>query len=216
MPQVLKEEVRARILDAALEVFARHGFEGATLQLIAREAETGPASVYRYYAGKDALFDAVIPPTLALQFEALLEKRVRALAVVALGDGQGVKDDAGEEMLRFWIAHRREVVVLLDRAAGTAYAPFGERFVDLLTRASVAAIRRQRPGVRIGAPARFVLTRIFENTRRMLAALLAEHEDENALREAIRAFWSYQVPGLRGFADGLAQEPARPVTGRRN
>ena len=34
----------------------------------------------------------------------------------------------------------------------------------------------------------------------MLAAILAEHDSECALREAIDGFWSYQLPGLRGFA----------------
>jgi hypothetical protein len=26
-------------------------------------------------------------------------------------------------------------------------------------------------------------------------------DDERALRNAIEAFWSYQIPGLRGFAE---------------
>ena len=102
-------------------------------------------------------------------------------------------------MLRFSIDNRLAVVVLLDRAQGTAYAHYGERFVDQLVSGTLARIRASRPGVRVSAPARFVLARIFENTRRLLASVLAEHESEAALREAIEAFWSYQVAGLRGF-----------------
>lgn len=206
MPQVLKEEVRERILEAALAVFAEQGFGGATIQAIAAQAGIGAASLYRYYASKDELFDAVITPALATEFEQLLEQRVRALAKRGLGRDVEVPDDQAEPMLRFWVEHRLAVVVLLDRAQGTAYERFGERFVELMVKGSLTQLRENNPGVRVSAPAKFVLTRIFENTRRMLAAILAEHAEERALREAIEAFWSYQIPGLQGFAGRLAQQ----------
>lgn len=207
MPQVLKDDVRERILASALQVFAAHGYVGATMTAIAESAGLGTASLYRYYASKGELFDAVVTPALAERFESLLEHRVRSLALVALSDASGRVDDTGEEMLRFWVEHRLAVVVLLDRAEGTAYAHYGERFVELLVSTSLAQIRAARPGVRVSAAARFVLTRIFENTRRMLAAILAEHENERALREAIEGFWSYQLPGLRGFTAWVTGQP---------
>lgn len=201
MPQVLKEEIRQRILAAALEELAAHGYEGASMARIAERAGLGTATSYRYFAGKAELFDAVITPELARRFETLLDRRVKALSRNVLsrrgGDMRG--DDAGEEILRFWIEHRLAVVVLLDRARGTAYAHYGERFVEHLVAGTLAQIRAARPGVRVSAPARFVLTRIFENTRRILASILAEHDDEAALREAIEVFWSYQIAGLTGL-----------------
>jgi hypothetical protein len=108
--------------------------------------------------------------------------------------------ELGEELLRFWIEHRLAVVLLLDRAEGTRYARFGDRFVERLVDATLAVVRAEAPRARPSAPARFVLARIFDNTRRILAAILEAHPDERALRQAIEAFWSYQIPGLRGFA----------------
>lgn len=200
MPQVLKEEVRERILAAALQVFAAHGFHGATIAAIAERAGLGAASLYRYYPGKVELFDAVVTPELAARFESLLERRVRALGEAVLGGARPGGDDEGEELLRFWVENRLVVVVLLDRAAGTDYAHYGERFVELLVTGTLSQIRAAQPGVRVTAPVRFVLERIFEGTRRTLAAILEQHEGERALREAIEAFWSYQIPGLVGFA----------------
>lgn len=205
MPQVLKDEVRERILTSALEEFAANGYVGATMTAIAERAGLGTASLYRYYASKRELFDAVVTPALAERFESLLGRRVRALGAVVVGAADRRSDDKSEEMLRFWIENRLAVVVLLDRAAGTPYAEYGERFVERLVTTTIAEFRAAHPGLRVGATARFVLTRIFENTRRMLAAILAEHEDERALREATEAFWSYQIPGLRGFAASLSE-----------
>lgn len=206
MPQVLKDEVRERILAAALQEFAANGYAGTTMTAIAERAGLGTASTYRYYASKSELFDAVVTPELAKQFESLLERRVRALARATLVDARRSAGDFGDDMLRFWVQNRLAVVILLDRAEGTDYAPFGERFVEHLVAGTLAHLREQGPGPRVSPAARFVLTRIFEGTRRTLAAILEAHEDERSLREAIEGFWSYQIPGLQGFAEWLRRQ----------
>jgi AcrR family transcriptional regulator len=201
MPQVLKDEVRDALCKAALEAFASDGYLGATMAGIATRAGTGAATIYRYYAKKEDLFAAVVTPAIATRFAQLLEARVERLADAALrAKGAG---DLGPEMLSFWIEHRLEVVILLDRAAGTSYARYGEEFVDMMVDATLKGIRAERPGLRISAPSRFVLRRIFENTRRMLASILAAHDDAPSLKDAIEAFWSYQIPGIHGFARRL-------------
>jgi len=201
MPQVLKEEIRQRILSAALEEFAAQGFAGATMAAIAARAGLGAASLYRYYPGKTELFEAILPPTLVEQFEKLLARRVRALGASALAH-QGGTD---EEMLRFWLDHRMAVVILLDRAAGTPHAHFGDRFVDQMVTLTLEQLRASHPQLRPGHPERFVLRGIFKNTRAMLASILEQHGTEPALRQAIEAFWSYQLAGLRGFSAHLTR-----------
>ncbi|SEL38978.1 transcriptional regulator, TetR family [Roseateles sp. YR242] len=48
------------ILDAASSVFLRHGFTAATTDMIQREAGVSKATLYANFAGKEALFAAVI------------------------------------------------------------------------------------------------------------------------------------------------------------
>jgi AcrR family transcriptional regulator len=55
---------RAHLLDAAGRVFARLGFDEASVDDIAFEAGIGKPTVYRYYPGKEALFQAVFERTL--------------------------------------------------------------------------------------------------------------------------------------------------------
>lgn len=201
MPQVLKDEVRRRILDAALEVFAEGGYDGATNAAIAERAGVAAAGIYRYYPSKADLFAAVVTPDIAERFEALLDRRVRALGAIAqpgaaLAEGPG---GLGEEMLSFWVEHRLAVVILLDRAQSTPYAAYGERFVERLVSLTVEQIRAASPCVRLSRASRAVLTHIFDNTRRTIAAVLAENATERGIREGIEAFWSYQLPGLQGF-----------------
>jgi AcrR family transcriptional regulator len=51
-------ESRARIRDAALKQFAAHGFKGATVRGIAREAGVSPGRVQHHFPSKQALRDA--------------------------------------------------------------------------------------------------------------------------------------------------------------
>lgn len=52
-------DARARILDAALTVFGRHGLRRSTMDLVAKAARMSRPAVYQYFGGKDAVFRAV-------------------------------------------------------------------------------------------------------------------------------------------------------------
>jgi AcrR family transcriptional regulator len=54
------EEQRRVVVDAARSVFAREGYNGTTIERVAREAGTARSSVYELFAGKDELFVAVV------------------------------------------------------------------------------------------------------------------------------------------------------------
>ena len=56
----------ARILDAAQEVFAEHGFRGATVDEIAARAEMSKPNLLYYFKTKELLYRAVLERTLVL------------------------------------------------------------------------------------------------------------------------------------------------------
>jgi AcrR family transcriptional regulator len=49
-------QTRARILDAARELFARDGYEAVSLRQVAETIEYSPAAIYVHFADKEALF----------------------------------------------------------------------------------------------------------------------------------------------------------------
>jgi AcrR family transcriptional regulator len=67
-------ETRATILEAARRQFAAHGFGGATMRAIAREAEVDPALVSYYFSSKGELFieSLRLPVNPAVAIEAVL------------------------------------------------------------------------------------------------------------------------------------------------
>ncbi|GGC62468.1 TetR family transcriptional regulator [Hoyosella rhizosphaerae] len=57
MPRAIREQ---QMLDAAIEVFAAHGYHGASMNAIAAEASISKPMLYLYYGSKDELFAACI------------------------------------------------------------------------------------------------------------------------------------------------------------
>src|SRR6266851_4947009 len=57
--QRIREEQRARILEAARKVFARKGM-AATMAEVAAEAEVSQGLAYRYFANKKAIFNVLV------------------------------------------------------------------------------------------------------------------------------------------------------------
>ena len=52
----------ARILAAARDEFAQHGWAGSTMRAVARAADVDPALVYHYFGSKEGLLDAATNP----------------------------------------------------------------------------------------------------------------------------------------------------------
>lgn len=56
----IQEKNRRAILDAALDVFSRHGFRGSTLDQIATAANLSKPNVLYYFASKDAIHEELV------------------------------------------------------------------------------------------------------------------------------------------------------------
>src|SRR5262249_60740681 len=54
------EETRLRILEAALELFAASGFEGASTRTIAERAGVNLPAIQYYFGSKEGLYRAVV------------------------------------------------------------------------------------------------------------------------------------------------------------
>jgi len=54
------DERRDQILQAALELFSKHGFAGTTTKEIARTSGVSEALVFRHFATKDELYNAIL------------------------------------------------------------------------------------------------------------------------------------------------------------
>jgi AcrR family transcriptional regulator len=76
-----EREFRVRlILDAAEQVFARHGFQAASVEAIATGAEVAVATLYKLFGSKEAIFAALV--------ELRQEEFLREMEQITAGEGE--------------------------------------------------------------------------------------------------------------------------------
>jgi AcrR family transcriptional regulator len=75
---------REQILDAALRVFAKHGYSGASINAIAAEAGFSKGALYWNFASKQELFFALLDERIDARIRALFEMTEAAPADAAM------------------------------------------------------------------------------------------------------------------------------------
>ena len=55
-----RRNTKEAVAKAALRLFAEHGYDGVSMRDIAAAVDVKPASLYKHFSGKQALFDAVV------------------------------------------------------------------------------------------------------------------------------------------------------------
>ncbi len=198
--QVLKDEVARRISRAALEAFAKRGFEAASMAEIARAAGVSTGNIYRYFASKDVLFDAVVPASLGEELVTLLERRVQSLA--GIHDVRELPPSsafhaASDDLLVFAIRRRLETVVLLGRTDASPREGFDARVVALLETLAIEHFRHLDPSLDVGPGERLVLRLAYQNLVRSMVEILETHSEEAAIRSAVTAYGRYHLAGLK-------------------
>lgn len=102
-----KAQTRARLVDAAERVFARRGYQGASVDEVAREAGFTTGAVYSNFGGKEELLLAV--------YEEVIEARRREMleAAAAGGDGAERRAAAVADQWMRRVAERSDSMVML-------------------------------------------------------------------------------------------------------
>ncbi len=211
MPQQQKVHVREAILAAARRRLAEHGLQGASLAAIAADAETSVGNLYKYFADKEALFVAAVPPGLAAELRALLRRQVEALGTERDADELGEDHPyqrAAAETRAFSIEHRLELLFLLRHAKGTGHPSLADDVAADLTRLSVDYVRRAYPGFPLTASNRRALRRIYQAYVTSITDILAVERSDQTLAAATGKLAVYHLAGLRAFfTAATAAEP---------
>jgi AcrR family transcriptional regulator len=197
MGQTLKEEVRQRILGAALDEFARLGYAGSGLGAIASRAGVSAGNIYRYFPGKEALFLALFPDSaVAAMREGFLVK-FRAMAGLDLDDprARAAEDELGPRLVEWMAERRRELLVLVTGSDGTVHEGFGQQLADDLAGAWAAwQASRGRPDP---GPGRELLAIIYRNLIRIMAELLRRDLPRADLVRDSLGCLAYHMAGIR-------------------
>jgi AcrR family transcriptional regulator len=205
-------ETRARLIEAAIDVFGRHGYEGATTRQIAKAADANLAAIVYHFGSKEALYLAVaeqlvgqinerIGPVLAFVEASFPERPAQALALLKQMLGAFVDVVLGNPEAARWA--RIIVRELLDptEAFDIIYG-FTGRAHGLVTRLVAVASGADPDAMETKLRAFTVIGQgiVFRVANAMVLRRIARDELGPAEREAIKRILATNVDAM--FAGG--------------
>ena len=114
--QVLKEDIRGRILTIARQQFEKKGYSKTSMREIAESSSVGVGNIYNYFASKDELFREVVRPVLCA-LEAMLQEHhgIRGEDIMMMRSEKYLKSCI-DEYVSLIDKHRSLMEILLFRA----------------------------------------------------------------------------------------------------
>jgi AcrR family transcriptional regulator len=143
----VREAARESILGAALRVFTRRGYYGATMADIAREARVSYGLAYHYFRSKDALFAELVRLAYEGSYGLFLRARgapgatvdrLRAMVDGFLGAGVG-----GDSALYFQVVIQALTLERVPKAVTALNARYLPLYAEVLEELLPADARRQ-------------------------------------------------------------------------
>src|SRR6266511_2384904 len=203
-----QRQIRAQLLDAAERVFARDGYQGATVAAIAAEAGYSHGAIYSNFNGKEDLF-------LVLVEERIDARRARVYQAADAALSRGAEPLEAARRFVAMLQQEREAYLLLvdfwnqavrDQAAAVRFAERHDRLRALIGRIVEGIARDQ--GVELARPRDQVATALIALANGFAIESLADPTaapDElfaHAIAALLRGFTGSDRPGTPGDAAG--------------
>ena len=108
-------ERKNEILNCAKDEFLRKGYEQASLREICAKADVTTGALYFYFKNKAELFDMLVRD-VAIKTQSLIEKQLTE-------EGRSRTSQFGidEDLIRFMLDNREELLLLCTKSKGTKY-----------------------------------------------------------------------------------------------
>jgi len=129
--QVLKDEIRNNILEAAKRIFYEKGYNNASLRDIANKSGITVGNVYRYFANKESVLEGVVYPVYSkiMDYIELSESYIKAGESKTFED---FRNEINDYILRITKEYRLEMLILFKGTQGTKFEKTRSELVSLI------------------------------------------------------------------------------------
>lgn len=114
--QIQKDEVKNKILNAAIEEFLVSGYENSSMRVIAANAGITVGNIYSYFNGKDALFETIVLSTVT---------QIKSLILMNLSTNNKITKTSAMEItnqiMNTFLNNYQEFLILMNSAKGSKY-----------------------------------------------------------------------------------------------
>lgn len=138
--QYQKDDIKNRIVVAALSEFKDKGYINASMRRISKSSNVPLGNLYRYFKNKEELFTSIVGPVY-INIRSFLNKIGDAKndpTEEDLGFTGGLSqfkeiDDIKDQLLEICKEHNTELLILMDKSKGSPYENVKEDFISVIS-----------------------------------------------------------------------------------
>ncbi len=205
----LNDELAAKILDAAKKEFLEKGYRNASMRSIAAAVNATTGAIYRYYNGKEALFEALAAAPAEEFFQRYksysdnFSKQSLDMQLTTLPQISDKPNGEIELLMKYIYEHYDAFKLIACCSVGTGYESYVERLTEIETRAGIILVRLMQKEGRLTVDADDTLIHIISNTIFTGIFEIISHDSNakdaekhiNALYDFYTAGW-YKILGI--------------------
>ncbi|MFW6365877.1 MAG: TetR/AcrR family transcriptional regulator [Spirochaetota bacterium] len=192
--QILKDEVKQAILEAASEEFYTTGYRNSSMRIIAQKADITVGNLYHYFRNKESILDTLLAPVHE-KLTSIVDHEIIPVDRIAAEDLRGFVMSEIEKIATIPVRQRREIVILLKRSAGTKYETVEEEIIRYLSDHILEHLSHEglsTNGLEITITARSIAASFLES----ILHILQMTEDESVILSAVRNVLYSKISGF--------------------
>ncbi|WP_069648843.1 TetR/AcrR family transcriptional regulator [Caloranaerobacter ferrireducens] len=183
--QILKDEIRDSIYNAALKEFKEKGYEKASMRSIAKKAGVSVGNMYRYFKNKDDLFFAVIGPV----YNELIKFISQQKSLEAFDrETENLNIDVqARELVEIYLKYKEELLILIDGSKGSKYEGAKEEIVKLVQNVIINILEVKAKNSNINTEPYFAYV-LSKSVIEGVILILKHYEDDEKVRGMVMQF----------------------------
>ncbi|MCT4618707.1 MAG: TetR/AcrR family transcriptional regulator [Marinisporobacter sp.] len=201
MVQYKKDEIKEKIDQAALRVFAKKGYRDSKISDIAKKAGISVGNIYRYYKSKDDIFYTVVPERFIETIRSLLVEKVSAIKEKKLK----FIEDSNEfwlfnnEFIHFMVNNRERMLIVFHNNKGTKYENAKDEVIQFIMTTVRDGYRVQYNQFIDVNKDDFAMKIIYENLMHMILRILEEAKTVEEVMKYLKSINIYHMFGITGI-----------------
>lgn len=201
--QILKDEIRNAIVDAALETFTAGGYALTSMAEVAKAAKISSGNIYRYFRSKEDLLHAAVPE----KFVVNAKRDLKAVLSAAQGLSELIRPTAENRgyqagacsLLLHSAANRKRLVFLLEKSADTPYESFRGEILELFVGQSLEFAKKANGGKTLSSRSKEILRLIYSAFLSSVSEILRRYQSNDEIVAMLESYRSYHLAGLKSF-----------------
>ncbi len=195
--QFLKEELRVKILESATVEFYDKGYSKASMRTIAKHSGITVGNIYRYFDGKEALFESVVREAYD-RFYNIVNTELNDNAIKS--NDENLFDEMRGQLISALVTcvseKRIELLILLRGAQGTKYETMKDDFNKVIYEKVMLHFEHNFIGVKNNNHVSFITNVISTSCVEGLVESIIRYEESKELRDSMEMIFDYYFLGF--------------------